>query len=469
MANLPDQFIQALQKIFSNNNLLIDPEKCLAYSSDDGRHRAMPDAVVFADNAAHIQATIKLCNQFRIPLTARGGGTGTPGGAVPTQGGVVLSCVNMQKIKIDPDNRVMVVEPGVTNQAIQTLAAQHGFFWAPDPGSAANCTVGGNLAYNSAGPRAVKYGTPRENVLGLKAITGNGEIIRTGTYTTKGVVGYDLTRLLIGSEGTLVIITEATLKLIPLPETKRTLQALYRDMHAATQAVTRIMAQPVVPCALEFIDHTAIELLRRQGIDLPADAQALLIIEIDGLAAAMPDATAKIIQAATPTPESPPGRGLRGGLIEIKAANNEIETAQLWQARRALSPALRTLAPHKINEDVVVPVSRLPDLIAQLDRLAKQYQILIVNFGHAGNGNIHVNLMADMNDLEKRQRADACLSDVFDCVLKLGGSLSGEHGVGIEKRAFIAREIDPVTLQLMKQIKIAFDPNNILNPGKIFP
>jgi D-lactate dehydrogenase len=353
----------------------------------------------------------------------------------------------------------MVVEPGVTNQAVQDAAAAAGFFWPPDPTSAAYCTVGGNLAYNSAGPRGVKYGTPRENVLGLRAVTGDGEEIRTGVSTSKGVVGYDLTRLLIGSEGTLAVITEAILKLTPLAEARRTMQAAYDSIHAAAQAVARIMAQPVTPCALEFIDARAIEMIRDYSrAELPAGAGALLMIETDGPAAAM-DAAVRALQAACTLP----------GLVAFKAAATEAETVELWATRKALSPALRKIAPKKINEDVVVPVSRIPQLIAGLDRLSVEFGVTIVNFGHAGNGNIHVNLLVDPDDPQQMQQAHACLSRVFDLVLALDGTLSGEHGVGLEKRDYIGREIDPVTLSLMRRLKREFDPRGILNPDKLFP
>ena len=319
--------------------------------------------------------------------------------------------------------------------------------------------MGGNLAYNSAGPRAVKYGTPRENTLGLRAVTGGGAEIRTGVYTTKGVVGYDLTRLLIGSEGTLAVITEATLKLTPLPETKRMLQAIYRDMHAAARAVSRIMAQAVTPCALEFIDGRAIAMIRDYAqVPLPEQAGALLMIEVDGQHAAI-DAAVDCIRTAAANP----------GLLDIKAAGNDAETAALWATRKALSPALRTIAPKKINEDVVVPVSRMAELIGGLGALADEFAVTIVNFGHAGNGNIHVNLLVNPDDPAEMQRAERCLDRVFDLVLKLDGTLSGEHGVGIEKRDFIEREIAAPALELMRGIKGLFDPRGILNPGKMLP
>lgn len=457
-ANL-NEFLQALRQVVPAENLFTDPAECWAYGYDNSRRQGHPEAVVFPTDAEQIQAIVHLCNYYHIPLLARGRGTGTPGGSVPLEGGVVLSCERMQRIlHVDPANRAMIVEPGVLNKTIQTTAAEYGFFWAPDPSSAAYCTVGGNLAYNSAGPRAVKYGTTRENTLGLKIVTGAGNIVHTGTYTTKSAVGYDLTRLVIGSEGTLAIITEATLKLIPLPEQKQTIRAVYRNIDAATQAIAKLMSQAMTPCGLEFIDNKAIALLRDQGVELPAHAGALLLIEVDGLACALEASAAKLVQAAT-----------NADLIEIKVANTAEEMKQLWEARKALSPALRTIAPGKINEDVVVPVSRIPELIKGLEKLSAEYQINIVNFGHAGNGNIHVNLLIDSSEPVQRQHAEQCLNKVFDLTLKLDGSLSGEHGIGIEKRDFINRELSATSLDLMRQIKTVFDPNHILNPGKLFP
>lgn len=459
MQKIPINFTQHLQQTLGSENVLTDPAECWAYGYDNSRRQGFPGAVVFAYTTEQIQQLVKLCNEHKIALTVRGRGTGTPGGAVPLNNSVVLSCERMNKIiKVDPDNRALVTQPGAINQAIQQAAEDVGFFWPPDPGSAAYCTIGGNLAYNSAGPRAVKYGTPRDNILALTAVTGAGDIIRTGTYTTKGVVGYDLTRLLIGSEGTLAIITEATLKLTPLPETQQTLRAIYSDLNAATEAVAHIMAQPITPCALEFLDSKAIQLIRQQSVSLPEKAHALLLIDIDGLKDAMPAAIERVKQAAT-----------NAGLLEISVAANATEAKQLWSARKALSPALRTIAPGKINEDVVVPVTHISALINGLEKLSQHYQMTIVNFGHAGNGNIHVNLLFDPAIEQQQKNAQACLNEVFDLVLKLHGTLSGEHGVGLEKRDFIDRELDKYSLQLMRQIKSVFDPNNILNPDKMLP
>lgn len=449
-----------LARVAGADRLLTDPADCWPYGYDNSRRQALPQAVVFASDAEQIAALVRLCVDAGLPLIARGRGTGTTGATVPDRGGVVLSFEHMDRIvRIAPGDRLAVVEPGVVNEDLQTAVGAHGFFWPPDPTSAATCTIGGNLAYNSAGPRAVKYGTPRENTLGLTAVTGRGELIRTGVLTTKGVVGYDLTRLLIGSEGTLAIFTQATLKLAPKPEAKRTLRAAYRDIHAAAVAVSAIMAQPVIPCALEFMDAAAIAMVRGYaGLDVPQSTGALLMIEVDGQAACIDASVAAVADAA------------RGeGLLELRRAESTQEVAALWKSRKALSPALRHIAPKKINEDVVVPVSRLGEFIDRLDQLSRETGIRIVNFGHAGNGNIHVNLLVNPDDAGEMARAQACLDAVFSLVLRLGGTLSGEHGVGLEKRDFVALEIDAPTLRLMADIRDRFDPAGILNPGKALP
>ncbi len=457
---LPQQFVEQLGRLLSADGLLLDPADTWVYGYDNSRRQVPPGAVVLPTSHRQVVEVVQLCNRFSIPLTPRGRATGTPGGAVPLHHGVVLSCERMNRIlRFAPRDRYMVVEPGVLNSAVQERAAQEGFFWAPDPTSAAFCTVGGNLAYNSAGPRAVKYGTPRENVLGLRAVSGAGEEMRTGVRTSKGVVGYDLTRLLIGSEGTLAIITEATLKLLPLPQARRTLRAIYRDIHSAAEAVSSIMAQPVTPAALEFIDAAALGMIRNHSsCSVPADAGALLMIEVDGLEAGMESATRLLEEAAR-----------NSGLVDLRSAAEGKERDKLWAMRRALSPALRNVAPKKINEDVVVPVSRMAELIGGLEQLSARHGITIVNFGHAGNGNIHVNLLIDPSDRDQTQRAQRCLDELFTMVLDLDGTLSGEHGIGLDKREFVERELDPVALDLMRRIKQQFDPDGILNPGKMFP
>lgn len=458
--DLPSSFLTDLRNDIGANRVLTDAADCWVYGQDNSRKHNMPAAVVLADSHQQAVAAVQHCYQHEIPLTVHGRATGTVGGAIPSTGGIVLSLERLNKIiEFDADNRLMKVEAGVLNQAVQERAATGNLFWPPDPTSAAFCTVGGNVAVNAAGPRALKYGSTRDNVLGLRAVTGSGEEIRTGVNTTKGVVGYDLTRLIIGSEGTLAVVTEITLKLQPEPEVIRLLQAVYRDIDSATTAIVAIMRQPNTPRSLEFIDHAAIDMVRSfANTDLPVNAGALLLIEIDGPKAGIETMVASVSQAAT-----------NDGLVTLAEAVSDTEKQLLWATRKALSPALRNIAPNKLNEDVVVPVSHIPDLIAGLDQLSNQYGIPIVNFGHAGNGNIHVNLLYDSQDPAQERQAKPCLEAVFALVLKLGGTLSGEHGIGLEKRDYINLEIDPVTLDLMQRIKQQFDPRNILNPGKIFP
>jgi D-lactate dehydrogenase len=453
-------FLDALAAAVGRDNLLTEPADCWPYGYDNSRRQVSPEGVVFTVRHAQVLAIVRLCNEYAVPLTARGRGTGTTGGSVPVRGGLVMSLERMDRIlELNAPDRLLVVEAGVTNQAAQIAAAAKGFFWPPDPTSAAYCTVGGNLAFNSAGPRAVKYGTPRENTLGLRVVTGAGDELRTGVRTTKGVVGFDLTRLLIGSEGLLAIITEATLKLTPLPASKCYLQAVYDSVHSAARAVSAIMAQPAVPCALEFIDGAAIEMIRAYAAaGLPQGAGALLIIEVDGAEGYVDSAAEAVGQAARVE-----------GCLDFKRARDAREIANLWATRKALSPALRNVAPGKINEDVVVPVSRLAELIEGLRDLSEAHNIPIVNFGHAGNGNLHVNLLIDPRDGQQMRAAERCLDQVFNLVLELGGTLSGEHGVGLSKRDFVAREIEPVGLELMRGIKRQFDPKEILNPDKALP
>ena len=454
---LSTELLARLREIFPADALADGEAERIAYSYDNSRQHALPDAVAFPTEHAQVEALVQACRSYKVPVIARGRGSNTTGATVPVDGGVVVSFERMNRIlRIDPDNRLAVVEPGVLNGDLQQALAPHGFFWPPDPSSAPWCSIGGNLACNSAGPRTVKYGSPRENTLGLRAVAGNGEGFRCGTYTSKGATGYDLTRLLIGSEGTLALITEATLKLTPKPSAVRTLRATYRDVGSAARAVARIMAQPVTPCALEFIDDVALELAHAHGGDSVPLAGAMLMIEVDGEPETLPSAVQAVSRAA---------RG--DGLEELRLAETAEETRALWSARKALSPAQRTISPNKINEDVVVPVSRLPELVDGIKRLSAKHEVLIVTFGHAGNGNLHVNLLP--RDEAERERAHACLAEVFALVIRLQGTLSGEHGIGMVKREFMPLALEASTLALMRNIKTAFDPGGILNPGKLFP
>lgn len=454
---LPANLLADLQGAFPPNRFYTDPVDCYTYAYDNSRKIFPPDAVLFPLTTQEVQHIVSLCNQYRIPLIPRGRGTGTAGGSLPEFGGIALSMERMLNIiSIDPANRVVVAEPGVLNQTVQDAAKPHGFFWPPDPSSALFSSIGGNIATSAGGPHAVKYGTTREHVLGLKAVTGAGDFITTGCYTTKGVVGYDLTRLLIGSEGTLAVITEATLKLMALPGAVAGITAHFRDLPSCTSAIVKIMSLPQLPSALEFLDSGSLNLIRGRYPDmLPSDTHAMLMIEVDGSNNDIPDAITAILGACQAD--------------ELILASQVENTTALWKARKALSPLLREIAPRKINEDVVVPVTALPEFLSGLTRLSAQYRLSNVNFGHAGNGNIHVNLLINPDDPDEVARAEQCLNKIFDLVINLRGTLSGEHGIGSEKRAFVTKEVDGATLDLMKNIKRLFDPNNILNPGKLFP
>ena len=459
-SNLPEE----LRQLLGSDGLLTDPSERLAYGYDNSRRQAMPDAVALPTTREQVQRLVQLCRRDKIAITARGRGTNTTGASVPIAGGLVVSFERMARIlAIRPGDRVAVVEPGLLNGELQLALRAYGLFWPPDPTSAPYCSIGGNLACNAGGPRAVKYGATRDNVLAITAITGSGELMQFGAATTKGATGYDLSRLLIGSEGTLALIVEATLKLTPLAPERQSLRALYRDIDSAAAAVARLMSQPVTPSMLEFMDGECVRLARdflsksAGGAELPA-AGALLMIEADGDAATLPSAMAALQRAAQGE-----------GCLEVTIAPDDAARERLWAARKALSPALRTIAAGKINEDVVVPVSRLPELVARVREIAAARSLKIVCFGHAGNGNLHVNILYDPANGEESAQANDALADVFAAVIALGGQLSGEHGVGLAKREFMAQALGVETLAAMRAIKRVFDPDGILNPGKVLP
>ena len=456
--SLPPALDAALAALLGPDSWLTGEQMRRAHAEDDSRLSAMPDAVALPRDRAQVAAIVRACRAHRVPVVARGAGTATTGAAVPFAGGVVVSFARMDRIvEIRPGDRCAVVEPGVLNGDLQQALQPHGLFWPPDPSSADRCTIGGNLACNAGGPRAVKYGATRDNVLGLVAVTGEGGIFRCGGPWTKDATGYDLTHLLVGSEGTLALVVEATLKLAPRPKAQAGLRAFYRDAAAAAAAVARLMAQPQVPAMLEFMDASAIALLRRNGSDVP-DAGAMLLVEADGDDDTLLPALQALADAA---------KG--DGLVALDVAADGSARDRLWAARRALSPALRTIAPGKINEDVVVPVSRIPDLVAGVEALSVEASLPIVVFGHAGNGNLHVNIMYRPDDASETARAQAALPRLFALVLSLGGTLSGEHGIGVAKRDWMERAFDAPTLAAMRAIKAALDPDGILNPGKVLP
>jgi glycolate oxidase len=434
-------------------------EDLLCYAYDATLSRYLPDAVVFPGEAREISEILKIANEENIFVIPRGSGSGMTGGSVPVMGGVVVAMTRLNRIiGIDTDNLTACVEPGVITARFHREVEKIGLFYPPDPSSSEFSTLGGNLAECAGGPRAVKYGVTRDYVLGLEAVLPTGEVIRTGVKTAKGVVGYDLTRLLIGSEGTLGIITQMTLRLLPLPESIRTMTASFTSLEKAAEAVSEIIRRGIVPRTIEFMDKASITCVENYlKIKISDEAGALLLIETDGRADEAEPAIGRLGEIC---------RSLGAG--EIRTARTREDAAVIWKARKSISPALFTYAPDKINEDIVVPRSKIPGMVRKIDEMKERTGLFMVSFGHAGDGNIHFNIMLDKKDKRELEKAEAAVEELFDYTVKLGGTISGEHGIGITKAQYMKKEIGPVEIDLMKKIKNLFDPKGILNPGKIF-
>jgi len=437
-----------------------DHEELICYAYDATARSYLPSAVLFPGNAKEISAILHLANAEGFSVIPRGSGTGMTGGSLPVQGGVVLVMSRLNRIlEIDKDNLIAHVEPGVVTGRFHRAVEKEKLFYPPDPSSADFSTLGGNLAECAGGPRAVKYGVTRDYVLGLEAVLPTGEIIHTGVKTAKGVVGYDLTRLLIGSEGTLGIITRMTLRLLPLPEAVRAMTAIFDRMGTAAETVSEIIRRGIIPRTIEFMDNASIRCVEHYlEMNLPVQAGALLLIEVDGKDEAV-DMLIEQLKTVC----------ISQGAVDTNVAREKEDIAKLWKARKAISPALFQYGPDKINEDIVVPRSKIPDMVRKIEALKEATGLTMVSFGHAGDGNIHFNIMLDKKNREELKKAEAAIETLFEHTLELGGTISGEHGVGITKAPYIAREIGPVELNLMKKIKKVFDPNGVLNPGKIFP
>jgi len=434
-------------------------EERICYAYDATRETRLPDAVVFPETVMQISGIMKLANREKIPVVPRGAGSGFSGGSLPVSGGLVMAMKNFDRIvEIDSDNLQAVVEPAVVTSHLQAEVEKIGLFYPPDPASMNFSTIGGNIAENSGGMRAVKYGVTKDYVMGLEVVLPDGEIIHSGSKCVKDVVGYNLTQLFVGSEGTLGIITKAILKLLPLPETRKTLTAAFSSMQTAGKTVSDIIRNRIIPTTTEFMDKYAIRLVEDYlHLGLPLDAEALLLIETDGDA----EQAEKNIRRVKAVCEA-------NRAVEIRIARNEKERNDLWKARRSVSTSLGKLGPVKVNEDIVVPRSRVPDIIEKIEEIREKHNVLIVNFGHAGDGNIHVNMMSNRNE-EDLERVHEAAGEIFRAAIDMGGRISGEHGIGITKRNYIGWNIEAPTLNLMKKIKKLFDPNNILNPGKMFP
>ncbi|MCF8067252.1 MAG: FAD-binding protein [Desulfobacterales bacterium] len=449
-----------IKRIVGKDNFSSAKEDLACYAYDATARTYLPDGIVFPANTREVAEVMAVVNRAGIPVIPRGAGSGMTGGSLAVEGGIILSLTRFDKIlEIDTDNLIAHVEPGVVTRHFQTAVEEKGLMYPPDPSSADFSTLGGNLAECAGGPRAVKYGVTRDYVLGLEIVLPAGEIINTGVQTAKGVVGYDLTRLFVGSEGTLGIITKMTLRLLPLPEAVRTMTAVFSTMADAAEAVSEVIRRNIIPRTIEYLDNASIRCAETHlKVGLPVDAAAMLIIEVDGKDSVVDEDINHLAELCR-----------EKGADTVNIAKTKAESEALWKARKAISPSLYLYGPDKINEDIVVPRSRIPDMVRKISEMREKTGLTMVSFGHAGDGNIHFNIMLDKKNRIELEKADAAIEEMFDFTLALGGTISGEHGVGITKAPYIEKEIGTTELNLMWKIKTLFDPNNILNPGKIFP
>ncbi|MBS1797859.1 MAG: FAD-binding protein [Acidobacteria bacterium] len=453
------EVLEKLRAIVGADNVLVDPERVEPYGGDAVKEKFPPEAVVFPESTAQMVEILKLANEYLFPVTARGGGVGYTGGAVPIEGGIVVGTDRMNRIvEINADDLYVVCQPGLTTYALQQAVEKYGLLFPPDPASYKDSYIGGNIAENAGGMRTPKYGVTKHSVLGLEVVTATGEVIRTGGRTVKNVVGFDLTGLICGSEGMLGIITEATLKLLPMPEATATVRASFKTMEEACKVLTRFTPEGLLPMAMEVVDRNCIGAIEENfAFGLAADAGAILIVAVDGFR----DEVEK--NAITIERILKANNG-----FDILRSKTKDEENKLWDVRRAISPSLMKYGTLKINEDVVVPRSKVPELIRRVEEIGRRHQTFVANFGHAGDGNIHVNFMCDRADADSVARARACVKETFELSVNLGGSISGEHGIGYVKAPYLDIAVDRPTLEVMKAIKKVFDPNGILNPGKMF-
>lgn len=449
--------IQELEAVLGPERVLSSPQALLCYAVDATFHKGRPEVVVLPETTEEVSAVMKLAARHGISVTPRGAGTGLSGGALP-KGGILLALTRMNRIKeIDRKNLIAVVEPGVITDHLQRAVAAQGLFYPPDPGSSKVSTIGGNVAENAGGPHCFKYGVTRDYVLGLEVVLADGRILRTGGRTVKNVTGYDLTRLLIGSEGTLGIVTEATLRLVPKPETTQTVMAVYPRLEDAAETNAALVSRGVIPATLEIMDQLCLRVVENYlHMGLPVEAEAVLIIGLDGFREAVERQTVMVADIC---------REL--GASEVRIARTPEESEQLWRARRSISTAITQQKPTKIGEDVVVPPARIPEMIRRLQYLREKTGLTMAIFGHVGDGNLHPNVVTDLRDQAEMAKVEEVLEQIARIALDLGGTLTGEHGIGTLKAPYLEMEVGEVGIDVMRRIKRALDPDGILNPGKM--
>lgn len=456
-----ERVIQALTRIIPDaSRLLQSVADRASYAFDASFGTYLPDVVVQPLNTEEVAAVVKLANRQVIPVIPRGQSSSLSGGPLPVKGGIVLDMSHMrQRLEVVVEDLLAIVSPGVVTAEIHAAADEAGLMYPPDPSSSAVSTIGGNLAENAGGPRGLKYGVTKDYVLGLEVVTPQGEVIRTGGRTVKNVTGYDLTNLIVGSEGTLGVITEATLRLIPKPKTTGALMAVFDDLVRCGQAISTLLTSGIWPSKLELMDQACIRAVEAyQPSGLPVDAEAIILVEVDGREGSV----AEDLQEMTAIFEAI-------GARDVHTAQDAAARERLWQARKMVSPAITRIKPTKISEDATVPIGKIPQMLQRLQAIRRRYGIELVVFGHAGDGNLHPNIVADKRDEAEMIQVEQAVAAIFQEAVALGGTLSGEHGIGNMKSPFMAMELGETGLEMMKRIKQAWDPQNILNPGKIFP
>lgn len=455
-----DALIHDLGSFLREDQLLTSPEDLSVYAFDGtAMLHQRPACVTLPESREEVAQVLALCNEREVPVVARGSGTGLAGGAVPSEGGVVLCLVRLNKIlELDAANLAMVTEPGVLTQKIADEAQAAGLFYPPDPGSIKISTIGGNVANNSGGLRGLKYGVTRDYIMGLEVVLADGQVLETGNKCVKDVAGFALKDLFIGSEGMLGVITKIILKLVPAPQSKKTLLGLYDEMTAAAATVSAIIENKIIPCTLEFLDRTTIECVESYAkIGLPTDCEAVLLIEVDGHPEQVDEQAAQIEAIAR-----------AGGAREVRLAASEAEALQLASARRTAFSALARLAPTVVLEDVTVPRSELAKMVARVQEVGKRHAVKVGTFGHMGDGNLHPTFLCDERDEAEMARVEKAMEEVFSYAVELGGTITGEHGVGLAKKPFLPNQLGPVGMDILKRVKTAFDPKGILNPGNMF-